>query len=87
VVSKEPRKAETKQRTSARLQGKTSSTHSRKFNSLKENNMPYMVKSSNSMEKIKLKSTQNPNKVNPKITKKHEASDNSKSKSSSTISL
>jgi hypothetical protein len=40
--------------------------------------MSNTIKSSNSTEKIKLKTLQSPNKISPKVSKSHDGSDSSK---------
>jgi hypothetical protein len=84
-VSCDPRKIETRQRSSSRLNRKHTGSHSRKYSTSTEAKMPKMVILSSSTEKAKLETLYNPNKGSPKVIKGHEDSENSNSKSSSKI--
>jgi hypothetical protein len=82
-----PREIEPKHRRSYKLNRKHPDSHSRKSSTSYEAKMPKIVKSFLSTEKAKLKTIYNPNKGSPEVIKNHEDSDNSKSKSSSKMSL
>jgi hypothetical protein len=86
-VSHDPRETEPKHRRSSRLNRKHPGSHSRKSSTSTEDKMPKIVKSSSSTEKSKLETLYSPNKGSHKVIESHEDSENSKSKSSSTMSF
>jgi hypothetical protein len=69
-VSHDPREIEPRQRRSPRLSRKHSSSHSRKYSTSTEANMPTIVKSYSYTEMTKLETLHSPNKGSPKVIEK-----------------
>jgi hypothetical protein len=81
-VSHYPKEIEPKQRRSSWLNRKHPYSRSRKSSTLKDTKLLYIVKSTSPAEIPKLETLYNLNKLNPKVIKSHEDTENSKSKSS-----